>query len=490
MNRVSYKAKCPALTYEAKCPAAMGATAVSSCIIVLMKFSKWSLERHRRIGIVNRFISGDLSRSQAAELAGISERQVTRIAKEVKDLGAGATLHKNIGNKPANSISSEVEEAILEIHSRPEYHGVNFLHFRDSLQDRHGISVPYPSLVSILKRHKKESPKKQRRRKLHRRRKRKEHPGELVQIDAAPFDWFRDGVNHSLHGAIDDATGEIVGLYMCRNECRLGYFEVMRQCVLNRGAPLSLYSDCHTIFRSPKEGKLTTEDLLQGKEANLTQFGRAVDELGTDIIFAKSPQAKGRVERMWETLQSRLPVEFALDGITTVEAANEYLAETVIPEFNRKWSVEAEGASLFVPLMKGADIDAILCVKEKRRTDNAGVFSFGNRAFRILDDGFPLVPRGQRIDVLIGWRTGIRVSYKGQVFKTIRYIRPVRGKQPKSIPRKAVASAKCHMKHGSAEWKEIWHAEDYDLSLKFLFDLFLAGSKAPPEKAEPPAAAD
>ena len=435
--------------------------------------SNWSQKRHLRIGIITKYLEGDLSRAQAAELAKISERQVTRLAKEVTDLGAGAILHKNIGNKHANSISMEVEEAILEIFSRPEYFEVNFLHFCDSLRDRHGILIPYPSLVSILKRHKKESPKKKRRRRIHKRRKRKKRSGELIQIDASPFAWFRDGVEYSLHGAIDDATGKIVGLYLCKNECRLGYFEVMRQCVLNHGVPLSLYSDNHTIFRSPKSDKLTAEDLLQGKDAPLTQFGRAMDELGANIIYAKSAPAKGRVERMWETLQSRLPVEFALDDIKTVEAANEYLTKRIIPYFNGKWAVEAEAEPIYVPLREDVDIDTILCVKEKRRTDNAGVFSFGNKSFQIVDDGFPIIPKGQKIDVLIGWRIGIMASYKDRVFQTVRYIKPARGTANRSVPRKKISVVKSHLKHSSAKWKEIWHAEDYDLSLQFLYNLFL-----------------
>jgi hypothetical protein len=436
-------------------------------------FSDWSQKRQLKIGIITKFIDGDLSRSKTAELVGISERQVTRIAKEVKDLGAEAMLHKNIGNKHANSINAEVEAAILEMFSRPEYHRVNFLHFCDALRDRYGILIPYTSLVSILKRHKKESPKKQKRRKVHKRRQRKKRPGELIQIDASPFDWLRNGKMCSLHGAIDDATGEIVGLYLCENECRLGYFEVMRQCVLNYGAPLSLYSDRHTIFRSPKEDKLSADELLAGKEEKFTQFGRAMDELGVNIIFARSAQAKGRVERMWETLQSRLPVELAVEGIKTIEAANDYLQTHIIPYFNNKWAVEAEDKPIYVPLRKDIDIDTILCVKENRKTDNAGVFSFGNKAFQIADAGFPLIPKGQKIEVLIGWRIGIMASYKGRIFQTIRYIKPIRGNPAKKVPRKTITATKNHLKHGSAKWNEIWHAESYNLSLKFLYDLFL-----------------
>ena len=437
-------------------------------------FTDWSQKRQIRVGIITKFIDGDISRSQAAELAGISERQVTRIAKEVKDLGAGATLHKNTGHRPANSINAEVEEAILEIHSRPEYYRVNFLHFHDSLRERHGILIPYPSLVSILKRHQKESPKKQKRRRVHKRRQRKERPGELIQIDASPFDWLSNGKPCSLHGAIDDATGEIVGLYLCQNECRLGYFEVMRQCVLSRGVPLSLYSDRHSIFRSPRADRLTVEELLHGQEEKFTQFGRAMDELGVNIIFARSAQAKGRVERMWETLQSRLPVEFALEGVTNIENANEYLTGKAIPYFNHKWGVEAEGEPIYVPLREDIDIDTILCVKENRKTDSAGVFSLRKKAFQIVDSGFPIIPKDHSVEVLIGLRIGIMVSYKGQIFQTIRYLKPPRDGIPKKIPRKTLSSVKSHLKHSSPHWKEIWHAEEYHLSLKFLFDLFLS----------------
>jgi AraC-like DNA-binding protein len=437
-------------------------------------YSKWSHERLKRIGVINRFIDGSISRAQAATLAGISERQVTRIAKEVTGLGAGAYLHKNNGNSNAATIDAEMKETILDIYSRPEYKSVNFLHFHDSLFERHGISIAYASLVSILKNAGNESPKKKKPAKPHRRRKRKEREGELLQIDASPFDWFRTGEMQALHGAIDDATGIPVGLYMCRNECRLGYLEVMRQCELDHGSPLSLYSDNHTIFRSPKTGKLTIEDILRGGKVPLTQFGRAMDELGINIIYARSAPAKGRVERMWETLQSRLPVEFALDGITSIEAANEYLHDKIIPYYKQRWSVEAEGGSIYVPLRENVDIDTILCVKEIRRTDNAGAFSIKGKAFQVIDDGFPLIPKGQTIEVLIGLRIGIKVRYKDHIFDTVRYIKPEKKIKPKEPPRRKLDAVRPHLVHGSADWKQIWHAEDYGLSLQFLYDLFLS----------------
>jgi hypothetical protein len=410
--------------------------------------------------VITRFINQEITRTQAAEMTGLSDRQVTRIAKEMRELGAEALLHKNKGRKPVNSVSPETEKAILDIYIQPEYRDVNFLHFQDSLATRHKISCPYTTLVSILKKAGKVSPKKKKRRKKHCRRKRKAFMGELIQIDASPHDWFRTGHTCSLHGAIDDASGIIVGLYLCENECRLGYFETMRQCLQNHGSPLSLYSDNHSIFRSQKAGKLT-------------QFGRAMDELGVNIIYAKSPQAKGRVERMWETLQSRLPVEFSLDNINTIEEANVYLATKFIPYCNERWSQKSQD-SIFVPVPAGMDIDTILCVKERRVTDNAGAFSYRGKSFQILDEGFPLIPKGKKVELLIGWRIGIKVRYQGRIFNTVRYLEPLHRVVEKPLKSKIKKAALPHLKHSSPEWAQIWHAENYNLSLQFLYDLFLS----------------
>lgn len=160
-------------------------------------------------------------------------------------------------------------------------------------------------------------------------------------MDATPFNWFGYGKMYSLHGAIDDATGKIVGLYMTKNECLHGYFETVRQIILNHGIPISIYSDRHAIFLSTEAKRITIEDELKGKVCNDTQFGRAMKELGITIITARSPQAKGRVERLWNTLQSRIPVEFRIANITTIDQANEFL-KNYIPEFNKQFSVEPE----------------------------------------------------------------------------------------------------------------------------------------------------
>ena len=136
----------------------------------------------------------------------------------------------------------------------------------------------------------------------------------MLQVDGTPFDWFGDGQKYSLHGFIDDATGKITGLYMCKNECLLGYLEVLRQTLENYGIPISLYPDKYSVFFPPKkvDDHITIEEQLNGREKGITQFGRIVEELGIEMFAASSPQAKGRIERLWETLQSRLVTEFRI----------------------------------------------------------------------------------------------------------------------------------------------------------------------------------
>ncbi|MDE7404848.1 MAG: ISNCY family transposase [Lachnospiraceae bacterium] len=421
--------------------------------------------------VINSFIDKSITRQQAAELLSLSPRQITRLKKGVLASGAEFLIHKNTGRKPAHAVSDEIKEKVLSIHSMPEFKEVNFLHFKDILFEDYEIALSYTSLSSILKSAGIESPMKKKIRHRTHRRKRKPHPGQLIQIDATPYEWFGGKLKYALHGAVDDATGDIVGLYMTQNECLFGYFEMMRQCCLDFGVPQTIYSDRHTIFRSPKTGQLTVEELIDGKEVSLTQFGRSMHELGIDMIFAHTPQAKGRIERLWVTLQGRLPVEFAKRGIRTLAQANEFLKGYRFT-YNEKFSVSAEGSSLFVPLQKAVNIDEILCIKHRRKTDNAGTFSFKGRCFQILDNGFPVISSRREIQVLISPRVGIRVEYKGRTYDTIRYLKPQNKNASRKVTAKTVKSVTPHLIHSSDAWKKIWWAEDYNLSLKFLYELF------------------
>lgn len=415
-----------------------------------------------------------ISRQAAARALGLSERQITRLAKEMREEGESALIHKNTGRKPANAITEEKGAEILKIRQAAIYEQCNISHFKELLEREHKIHISYNALYNLLKNKGISSPKKHKKTVKHRRRKRKASAGEMLQIDASPYDWFDDGNSYALHGAIDDATGIITGLYMTHNECLQGYFEVMRHTILVFGVPLSVYSDKHTIFRSP----LTSLKEEKGEEAKLTQFGRALDEFGINIIHAHSPQAKGRIERVWGTLQSRLPVEFKLRGITTIEQANEFFAREYILLFNEQFAVAAEAKPIFIPYTHKEDIDTILCVKETRKTDNAGSFSFQNRTFKILDGGHPLIPAKVSIEVLVSMRGSIRVRYKERVFETMAFIKSetetskATAKTKKSKQIDVEAQVKPHLFHSSDEWKKVWHYESYAESLVFLYELF------------------
>lgn len=426
-----------------------------------------SKKQLKRAHVLRSYKEGVLSRKDAAEKLGISQRQVTRLSKGMEIEGEKALIHKNTGRKPSRAMSSERREEILEIRKRAVYAGCNIKHFQELLESEHEIVVSYGTLYTILKEGGFESPKKHRKTKVHRRRKRRACPGELIQIDAAPHDWFGDGVMRSLHGGIDDASSIVTGLYMAENECLQGYLEITRQTILKHGTPLSMYSDKHTIFRSP----LTDKKEEAGEEANRTQYGRALYELGVNIIYAHSPQAKGRIERLWNTLQSRLPVEFRLRNIATVEAANQFLAE-YIPAFNAKFAVEAEGEPIYVPYDHREDIDNILCVMESRKMDAAGVFSYRNRFFKVLDEGYALIPAKASVEVLVNLRKGLHVRYKGKIFAVIEVEKSAKQPKKRNKPVDVDLHVKPHLKHSSDEWKKIWHKERYNDTLAFLYEVF------------------
>lgn len=428
-------------------------------------------EQLKRHTVITQVIDGLITRGRAASLLDLSARQIDRIKQNYQQHGVESLIHKNTGRKPAHALGDKMKRDIIQLRETPPYNQANFKHFQELLEMHHGIRISYSALYTLLKKANMPSPLKKKKRKKHPRRQRKPFKGELLQIDATPFEWFGGSEKFALHAAIDDATSTITGAYFTHNECLHGYLEVMRQTCMEHGIPQAVYSDKHTIFRSPNTGKLTIDDEIQGKTVNLTQFGRALDELGIRLIHAHSPQAKGRIERLWVTLQSRLPVELAIRNITTIEQANEFIKE-YLPVFNSSFGVNSDAESLFVQYDNNYDLDEYLCVKHDRKMDNAGTFSINRKCFKVLDKGFPIIPRKATVSVLISTRKGIRVSYKGRTYDTIQHIKPDR---PSSIPgnhSKIVKTTKPHLIHSSDEWKNIWHYESYNDTLKFLYGLF------------------
>jgi transposase len=286
-----------------------------------------------------RAVAGVLTVGETAEALGLSERQIKRLKKKYKEEGAAAFVHKNSLKCPAHKLPEETINKIIKTKRSEEYKDCNIKHFQELLAELHEIVISYGALYGLLKSNGIASPHTRRRFKPHRRRKRRPQAGLLLQVDATPYALFKgDKKRYALHGAIDDATGQITGLYMCKNECLRGYFEMQRRTIPNYGIPVSIYADMHTIFQSPNKAKAEVDPKIK---VNDTQFGRTLRELGVTLIAARSPQAKGRTERLWETLQGRLPTEFAIRGIATIDAANEFLANCIYA-FNSEFAVEPE----------------------------------------------------------------------------------------------------------------------------------------------------
>ena len=369
----------------------------------------------KRATLIEACINGQCTVKQVATALGLSERRVKQIKKEVKENGVKSIQHGNRGRKPKNTISDETRKRILELRSSYEYEISNFKHFQELLKERENIDISYSALYNILRNAGIKSPKRHRKTKLHHRRKRKECDGMMLQADGTPFDWFGDERKYSLHGFIDDATGKITGLYMCKNECLLGYLEVLRQTLENYGIPVSLYPDKYSVFFPPKKvnDHITIEEQLNGREKGITQFGRIVEELGIEMFPASSPQAKGRIERLWETLQSRLTTEFRINNIKTIDEANIFLI-SYIEKYNSKFAIEASSKkSVFLKLPKRYNLDELLCVRFERSIDNAGVFSINNSKFQIIDKSLP--PK-TKVQIYISQKIGMRVKSNNKVY--------------------------------------------------------------------------
>ena len=422
-----------------------------------------------RYHIIMKSLEGKITVAKTAAALGVSERQVTRLRNGVRKEGAAFLIHKNKGQPSPRALSGEEKKKIQELYQSELYRGANFLHFSELLSEHEGIDYCYTTIHKALTESNIESPKKRRRFKPHRSRKRKPQEGLLIQIDASPFKWFGGNAMYSLHGGIDDATGNFVGAYMTKNECLLGYYELMRQVIEGNGIPVSTYSDRHAIFRSQQADKLTVQEQLDGKFANDTQFGRAMKELGITMIYARSAQAKGRIERLWETLQSRLVIEFRIRKIKTVHDANAFLLE-YIPKFNAQFAVDPElTEKAYIP--NTLDLDLVLSVKKARIVDKGGVFSFNNKLWKVLSNSLP--SRKFNIEVVASPTKGIIALYNEKVLEIAPYERPKKIITPKA-ERKKVSPEVDHpfrsMNHKS------YYSSDfaYPEIRKMLDDIFLS----------------
>jgi transposase len=360
---------------------------------------KLSIKQSRKVLALERLCSGAMTNKEAARLLEMSVRQIQRLKRKFAKGGHVSLIHGNTGRKPAHAIAAEIKDIIADKASG-EYMGTSCKHISELLAENDEVSISSKTVCRILSERGIERSCGRKGPRKHRFRQRRKQRGELVQIDASPFDWLSCGQEMSLHGAIDDATSEVLALWLCETERLNGYFHLLERMLLKHGTPRSIYMDGHTIFFS--NGKLSAEDELDGKTLPLTQFGRALDTLCIKPIHASSPQAKGRIERLWGTLQLRLPVDLRVAGIKTVEEANDYLLGYTAKHDGMFAVMPHDEMDAFLPSPAPNVLKYILCVREDRKaTGDSSVSWHGKKLAAVKGDGIQqLFKKGAALEVL------------------------------------------------------------------------------------------
>lgn len=336
----------------------------------------------RRIEVLLRVEAGLLAVADAAGLLGVGERQARRLLAAYRTEGPRGIVHGNRGRPPAHALSPEIREKVRTL-AAGRYAGVNHTHLVELLAAREGLAVPRSTLSDILREVGLHSPRPQKRRSRHRsRRERYPQEGMLLQIDASLHDWLEGrGPYLTLLAVIDDATGKVAGARFNESEDARGYLSLLRDVCRKVGVPHAIYSDRHSVFW-PTNGE-TLKEQLSGRRSP-TQFGRAMGELGIQLIPAHSPQAKGRIERLWGTLQDRLVSELRLAGAGSLEDANAYLPR-FLSRFNRTFNVApATPGSAYRPKLSAAQLDSIICFKHERVVANDNTVRLEGLTIQIL----------------------------------------------------------------------------------------------------------
>ena len=378
----------------------------------------YTMDELKRYSIIKESLDGAITVSRAAGMLQLSERQVKRIRKQVMDNGVYGVRHGNKDRPSVGAVPEEMKACIIGLKKLDCYKDTNFTHFRELLAEREDITISYTALYNILISAGIKTKRGHKARKTHRLRARRKYFGDLVQADATPHDWFGTGVKVTLHGFVDDATGIPVGLYFCENECLFGYLEVTRQMLSKYGIPAELYPDKHSVFfPTPKQNQhLTIEEQLAGKTKATTQFGAIMEELGVDMHPASTPEAKGRIERFWNTVQDRLAIEMKVDGIDTIEKANAYLPKFIERYIKRFAEKPEEEENRFIPVPDFLDLDILLTMKFKRKIDRAGTFTIQNKRFQILDN--KIMPNA-KVTIYMSSHIGIVAIYKNKRYRAI-----------------------------------------------------------------------
>jgi len=358
-----------------------------------------------RLEVVQRVKQKNLKQREAAELLGLTERQIKRLCKLYEEDGVSGLISKRRGRPSNNRLAVKTVKKAREL-LRTHYHdfGPTLAHEKLTIK---GVRLSVEAVRQLMIAEGLWQVRRAPRAVIHQLRERRARVGELIQIDGSPHDWFEGRAPRcTLLVFVDDATSQLMHLQFVQAETTFNYFAGVRSYIEEFGKPLAFYSDKFSVFR------VNIPNALTG--TGLTQFGRAMKELKIELICAHSPQAKGRVERANQTLQDRLTKELRLLGICSVAAANAYLP-TFIKEYNARFGVTPRCAeSAHRPLQKGEDLNRVLTLCERRTLSKNLTLSYSNVIYQIQTKRAAYTMRSAHVEVRETSSGEITIEYKGR----------------------------------------------------------------------------
>jgi hypothetical protein len=334
----------------------------------------------KKLHVIMKVLDGVVKQIEAAEMLSLSDRQIRRLIKRVKVEGDAGIGHKSRGKASGRKLPMKIRDKVIKLY-RGKYKGFGPTLAAEKLQEIEDIRISDETLRLWLI----ESGdwKKVRKARGHRQwRERKHYFGEMIQMDGSHHDWFEGrGSKCVLMGYIDDATGNVFGRFY-EYEGTIPAMDSFMRYAKKYGLPMSVYLDKHTTYKSP--AKLSVKDAIDGTEP-MSEFQRAMKELGVKVIHAHSPQAKGRIERLFRTFQDRVIKEMRLKGISTIEEANKFLTK-YLPIYNRRFRVKpSQQDNLHREIPKEIKLDSILCIKTERVLRNDFTVAHDGKLYQIMD---------------------------------------------------------------------------------------------------------
>ena len=366
----------------------------------------------KRFKIIQKVLEKQLRQVKAGELLGLSQRQIRRIAKRVQAEGARGVTHRSRGQPSRRKMPQDQQERIGSI-IEERYSDFGPTLVAEKLMENEGIRVSKEKVRQVMMEQGLWQ-RKRRRRKIYQWRERKAYLGEMVQMDGSHHEWLEGrGPKMVLMGYVDDATGRFFGRFY-ESEGVSSAMDSLRRYIELYGCPLSLYLDKHSTYKTTRHP--STDELLRGDQA-MTQFERACRELEIEIIHAHSPQAKGRIERVFGTLQDRLVKEMRLEGITTIKGANEFL-DRFTPRYNKRFAREAlRESDLHRRLPRGMRLESVFCLKETRTIMNDYTVRWRGKRYLIKTPSIAI--RRRKVEVREYFDDRIELRFKNRILKHI-----------------------------------------------------------------------